>query len=266
MENNYTLKLLKELNNFLYKIDYIHTVDNVDIKIPMIYKGASSIMFFFIVPTVNILNFFKNDKVKPVTFLKKWSFVAVNIFKYRKSEVGAFNEFTFSIPVMIGSYKNTSVLPLIFDQFFSSFGFYVVQLGASNDIGRRHIEDIWGYPTYKNNLSIEYNVESNHLSSMIKEGSRNILTISESLPNKKLKFQQKKFKSYFTHESELRQVELNTLLFTKMWKRSNDFKIEFGDHPVSDILKSMGVKKKIFTVYYPYAIEIAGKVKKISLC
>ena len=149
---------------------------------------------------------------------------------------------------------------MIFDQSFIKLGFYVIQLGASNDLGRKHIEDIWGYPTYKNNLDISIANNNGRVTSTIKENDVNILTISENLPkNPSFKLKRKEFNTYFSCGKELRQVNLNTFLFEKMWVGGRDFEIKVGNHEISGILSELGVEKKIATIFYPSAIEIAGK-------
>ncbi len=264
MKNIYYSRLQKELESYPYRSDYIHSVSGIDIKVPMIYKDATSIMYFFVVETSKVMVFIKDKRIRPISIFRNRTLLAINVFKYRESEVGSFNEFTFSVPVMVGSKMSISFFPLILDQIFSKFGFYVIQLGASNDVGRKHIEDIWGYPTYQNNLNISLDIENGYLDSIIQDHDKNILTMSESLPKIfDLKFQKKRFNSYFIYGNELRQVELNTLLFRKMWLGKRDFKIEIGDHPVSEILKKINIRTKIATVFYPYAIEIAGRAKII---
>jgi hypothetical protein len=264
MKNEYYLKLQKELENYPYKSDYVHKVGGINIPIPMIYGDATSVMHFFIVETKMVKQFIKDKRVKPISIFLNKTVLAINIFEYRKSAVGHFNEFTFSIPIMLDAKINLPIFPLIFDQRFDKLGFYVLQLGASNDIAREHIEKIWGYPTYKNNLDVSLSTENGYINSIIQEKGNNILTISERSPKKQnFKLQRKKFNSYFLYDNELRQVELNTLLFSKMWLGRRDFKIEIGDHQISEILRKLNIKTKIATVFYPYAIEIASRPKII---
>lgn len=264
MNEEYSEKLDEELGKYLYHRDYIHTVDGIDIDIPMIYGDASSMMYFMLVDTEKVMNFIHDKRIKPVSIFLGKTLLAINIFEYRKSAVGGFGEFTFSVPIMMDDKLNIPILPLIFDQSFSKLGFYVIQLGASNDLGRKHIEDIWGYPTYKNNLDISIVNDHGRVTSTIKEGDNAILTISENLPkNSNYKLKKKKFNTYFSHSDEIRQVELNTFLFEKMWMGERDFEIMIGRHELGAILTKLGVEKKIATVFYPNAIEIAGKAVSI---
>ncbi|MBI2475811.1 MAG: hypothetical protein HYV67_01035 [Candidatus Taylorbacteria bacterium] len=260
MNKEYYSKLKRELQFYPYHRDYVHRVNGVDIDIPMIYEDASAVMCLMLVDIKKVINFIHNKRAKPVSVFMGKTLLAINVFEYRESAVGAFNEFTFSVPIMMDGKFNIPILPLIFDQRFSKLGFYVIQLGASNDLGRKHIEDIWGYPTYKNNLNISLTQDNGRLTSTIKENNDNILTISESLPkNSKFKFQRKRFNTYFMCNKELRHVELNTLLFCKTWIGNRDFKITIGDHEIGNILNELGIEKKIATVFYPNAVEIAGK-------
>lgn len=260
MNEEYSEKLQKELRRYPYRVDYVHPTCGIGIDIPMIYGDASSMMYFMLVDTEKVMNFIHDKRIKPVSVFPGKTLLAINIFEYRKSAVGGFGEFTFSIPVMMDAKFNVPILPLIFDQSFSKFGFYVIQLGASNDLGRKHIEDIWGYPTYKNNLDISIVNNNGRVTSTIKEGNDIILAIAENLPKKQnFELKKKKFNTYFSHGEELRQVELNTFLFEKMWIEGRDFEIRIGSNKLGGILKELGVEKKIATVFYPNAVEIASK-------
>lgn len=263
-DNKYYNKLQKELAQYPYKRDYVHLVGKVNIDVPMIYSDASSAMYFFIVNIKDLSPFMKDKRVKPVSIFPGKTLLAINIFEYRESAVGSFNEFTYSVPVMMDSKLNLPVFPIIFDQLFSKLGFYVIQLGASNEAGREHIKEIWGYPTHDTDLNISLRRESGYLTSSIRDGKENIFTISEKLPKRSnLKFQKKKFKTYFSSENELRQVKLDTLLFEKTWLGSKELSVDIGSHQLSGLLNSVKIKKKLATVFYPYAVEIAGSPKKI---
>ncbi len=264
MNKEYFAKLKEKLAGYPYRRDYVHTVDGIDIDIPMIYGDASSVMYFMLVDTKKIMNFIHDKRVKPVPIFKNKTLLAINVFEYKESAVGAFNEFTFSVPIIMDGKFNIPILPLIFDQSFSKLGFYVIQLGASNDLGRKHIEDIWGYPIYKNNLDISIVNNNGRITSTIKENNDNILTISENLlKNTNFKLKRKKFNTYFSYGKELRWVELNTFLFDKIWIGERDFDIKIGNHEIGNILSELNVEKKIATVFYPNAIEIAGKAVSV---
>lgn len=264
MNKKYFEKLQEELKNYPYHRDYVYSVDGIKIDIPMIYGDASSMMYFMLVDTKKVMNYIHDKRIIPVSIFPGKTLLAINIFEYRKSAVGGFGEFTFSVPIMMDNKFNVPILPLVFDQSFSKLGFYVIQLGASNDLGRKHIEDIWGYPTYKNNLDISISNNNGRVTSTIKEGNNVILAISENLPkNLSFKLKRKKFNTYFSCGKELRQVELNTILFEKMWIGGRDFNISIGSHEIGDILKELGVEKKMATVFYPNAIEIAGKAASV---
>jgi len=264
MNEEYHTKLQQELEAYHYHKDYVHSVDGLSIDIPMIYNDASSIMYFMPISIKKAMNFIQDKRIKPVSIFMDTTLLAINIFKYRKSAAGSFNEFTFSIPVMMNRIFNIPILPLIFDQRFKKLGFYVIQLGASNILGRRHIEDIWGYPTYKKDLDISITSHKGRVTSMIKDNNEKVIEISESLPiNSQFKFGRKKFSTYFTYNQELRCVRLNTFLYGKTWVRTKDFFIKIGNNEIGNMLKELGVKRKIATTFYPYAVEIADKAISI---
>ena len=116
MNKDHYLKLQEELKKYPYKRDYLHSVDGIDIDIPMVYGDASSIMYFMPMSIKKAMDFIPDKRVKPVAIFNDTTLLAINVFEYRQSKVGPFNEFTFSIPVMMDAKFNIPVLPLIFDQ------------------------------------------------------------------------------------------------------------------------------------------------------
>ncbi len=265
MYNNYRTFLEKKLAEYPYKKDYTHDFQGIKIDIPMVYEGASTIMHLMPIRIEDARKFIPDTRVKPVALFPGVTLLAINIFDYQKCATGPYNEFTFSVPVRFNPTLNLPTLPLLFDQSFSNFGFYVIKLGASDAPSRGHIVDIWGYPTYENDLDIELEVTDTHVLGAIREGGVSILEIKEDLPqNMKCKFTQKHFNTYFAYRDTLRHVELNTLLFEKMWFGNKNFSIKIGEHKISQILKDLGVgNKKLATIFYPSAIEIAGRANVI---
>lgn len=259
MNREYYSILKEKLKKYPYEVDYVHSVDGVNINIPMIYGDASTVVHFFLVDIKKAKNFIKDERIKPIAVAPGKTLLAINTFEYRELKSGSFEEFTFSIPVRFGKVLNIPLIPLIFDQVFKNSGFYVIQLGASNDIGRRHIEDIWGYPTYKNNLDISLSIQNNRITSTIADGDDLILEISEDLPNKQSKFQKRKIETYFKKGDDLRNVKLETLLFSTLWLGKRNLDVKLGNHELSNMLRELGVEKKVATVFYPNAVEIAAK-------
>jgi hypothetical protein len=264
MIKDYNLKLQEEFKKFAYKLEYVHSVDGYDIDIPMKYEDLTSVMFFFLVEMNRAKKYIKDDKIQLVPFLGKFTLLAVNIFEYRKNPAGPFGEFTFSFPVMNQNKKSIPLLPLIFDQKFNNFGFYVIQLGATNDIARNHIKDIWGYPTFRNNLDISIkNIEGKMICN-IAEGDKTIFEATETLKDESdAKFEKKRFNTFFNHKEKLIKVKLDTLIYNKMYIGKRDFNMDIGNHEISRILNDLNIKHKLFTIYYPNAIEMAGKANKI---
>jgi hypothetical protein len=264
MFKNYNLKLQEKFKKFPYKLEYIHSVDGCDIDIPMKYEDLTSVMFFFLVEMNKAKKYIKDDNIQLVPFLGKFTLLAVNIFEYRKNPAGPFGEFTFSFPVMNQSKKSVPLLPLIFDQKFNNFGFYVIQLGATNDMARDHIEDIWGYPTFCNNLDISIKNIAGTMTCKIAEGKQSIFEATETFKNgSKAKFEKKRFNTFFNHKENLIKVKLDTLIYSKMYIGKRDFNMNIGDHEISRILNDLNIKNKLFTIYYPNAIEMAGRANKI---
>lgn len=265
LDEKYQSRLKKEFSLHPPLRTGIKRIEGISIEIPMVYKDVKTIMYFLTADADKVNKYINNKNIKPVLIFRNKTVLAINVFEYKESAVGTFNEFTFSIPVMLGAKFSVPIFPLILDQIFNKFGFYVLQLGASSNLGRKHIEEIWGYPTYKNNLEINLGSDGADVTASIKENDKKILGISETLLDggSNYKFAKKKFKTYFTSGHELRSVKLDVFTYYRIWIGERNFKIETGNHEISSILKQLNIGKKLATIFYPNAIEIAGEALPI---
>lgn len=263
MEN----ELLRILNGYSIKPTKHIVTSGISMSIPVIYPDASAVMVFLPIDSNKAKDFLKNTKFKPVTLGFNTALLGVTLFDYRKGEIGPYREFTFTIPVIPNNRFNPPLLPLIFDKFFSSFGFYVFHLGASSNLSRQHIRDIFPYPLYNKDIDVEIEEKGNNLTATLKEGNDVMFSIyAENFLPSNYKLQEKDYKTYFSQGGKDYNVKLRTIAFIKENFLRGKVSVNWSENPITESFKNLGIKKidPIGIIYFKNAIEVAGEPREIK--
>lgn len=233
------------------------------INIPVLYPDATAVMIFLTAPRDKILSLMGKsaNKLKPVTIWKNKTIFAITLFDYKQCEIGAYREFTFTIPVVANSRFIPPFLPLIFDSFFKSFGFFVLKLGANSDLSREHIKQIFPYPLYEKDAEVKIEENDRGLFASLIEDNREILTI-EGHPKITLKhkLQKKRYNTYFEKDNNLFKVKLDTFSFLSQSFRDRNVSLRLNDHVLVEYIKqNTNNTKPLGIMYFKKAVEIAGE-------
>ena len=251
------------LKDFNYVPEYQVDVMGKKVDVPVKYSDASAFMIFFPISLGKAKDFLRSDRLAPVSILGGRCVLAVTFFNYYDCAIGPFQEFTFSIPVMVDSKFNIPILPIIFDSVFSNFGYNVILIGTNSDISRKHIEKIFPYPSFDKNISTNLNEKDKHLSANIKNGTDEVISVSLDLQGN-YKMSKKRYNTYYTRDNKIYRVRLNTFLFWEKIIEMKNLRLNFGNHEISRIFEKLDVNPKpIASVYYKKAIEIASAREEI---
>jgi len=233
------------------------------VDIPVKYSDASAYMVFFSASLAKVKNLLKSNRLTPISIMGGRCLLGITFFDYRDCPVGPYHEFTFSIPVMIDSKFTVPVIPVIFDSFFPNFGYHVILMGADTDIARKHIEQIFPYPTINRNTPISLIEDGENLFASIKDGGEEIVSVSGKLPTH-YKLTNKKYNTYYEGNGKLYRVKLNTFSYCSKMFGSNNLHFNFGSHEIAEMIKSLNLSlNPIMSVYYRQAIEIATEGEEI---
>lgn len=257
-------KLESLLKDFDFSPKYQVDVMGRKINVPVKYSDTSAFMVFFSISLKKAKEILNSSRLSPIRIIWDRCVLGVTFFNYRDCPVGPYHEFTFSIPVIVDAIFNVPIIPIIFDSMFKKFGYYVVLMGVDTDIARKHIEQIIPYPLFNKNISINLEENDRCLFASINDGGEKIISVRSVLPNR-YKLEKKGFNTYYTKNSKIYNVRLNTFSYNKMMFKMKDLHIEFGNHEISKILKDLDIgAKPLMGIYYKNAIEIASGPKKLN--
>lgn len=251
------------LKNFDFSPKYQVDVMGRKIDVPVKYSDASAFMVFFSISLKKAKEILNSSRLSPVRITGDRCLLGITFFNYRDCPAGPYHEFTFSIPVMVDAKFNIPIIPFIFESFFKKFGYYVILMGVDTDIARKHIEQIFPYPTFNKNLSIDLKEDDRCLFAGVCDGGEEIIFVRSVLPNK-CKLEKKEFNTYYAKDGTIYKVRLNTFSYNKMMFRMKGFQFQLGNHEVAKMLKDLDIGTKPLTgIYYKKAIEIASEPKEL---
>lgn len=174
-------KLAEMLDSYKYKVQKTVNILGVKVDIPVVYSDARVMMVIFTAPISKLTSLVQSPRLKPVGLTPKTGIIALNIFEYRKCPIGPFYEFTISTPIVFDSYR-IHFFPLVFDQLFNNFGFYVLRIGANSKIAREHIKKIFPYPIYDKSLEIFFEANDGIISTGINDENKEVIVIRSKTP------------------------------------------------------------------------------------
>lgn len=256
-------KLEALLKDYDYTPQYQVEVMGRKIDVPVKYSDASAFTVFFPISFEKAQRWFKSIRLTPVSILRGKCVLAITFFDYRKCPVDPYHEFTFSIPVLIDSKFTVPILPIIFDSVFQNFGYHVILMGADTYISRKHIEQIFPYPTVKKELFIDLREDGKNVLASINEGGEKIISVRQSLPLK-YKLEKKGYNTYYEKDGQLYNVRLDTFSYSARIFRPKELHVDFGRHKISGIFTDLDMGPvPLLCTYYKKAVEIASGPKKL---
>lgn len=255
-------EMLKVITDMANKVDTapIRSFDvmGTTVNAPVKYDEASALLLVFSISLEKAREILPSTKLVPVRFFGNRCLLEVTVFYYHGSPIGPYHEFTFSIPAISRGVLNVPVLPVLLETWYKSSGHYVFLMGASNEISRKHIDEIFPYPLHNADLNITLDRTDSMISGGIEDGGKNIFSFEMPSPTGH-KLANKHFATYYVHDNKTFKVQLNTFSYHKYFLPSKQAKISLGDHTVATMLKDLDIRNKpILGIDFLKAIEIAS--------
>lgn len=255
----------EKLEEMLQKHGYVpkYQVDVIGraVDIPVMYADASALMLLFPAPAERVGRFLRSGRLVPIGIMNGECLLAITIFDYRKSPVGPYKEFTFSVPVLLDAKVRVPLLPIVFESLFKKSGHCVIQIGADNDTARAHIREIFPYPLFDRNLSINLADDSTVVRARIAAHGQEIFSTEHPLfPDSKYRIAKRCYNTYFTDRGQVYNVRLTTFSYSArgIFPRDARVTVGNGNHTLIEILREIGIRQRpLFSLYYKNAVEIA---------
>lgn len=234
-------------------------IDGHTIDLPLTYQ-CEAINLAFSISTAAAKEAIACPQLKPLEIFPSRCLLVVTLFNFSETPVGPYTEITYSIAA---NYNKTTIPFFSFlSQIISAdLSFYVYTIAQSTEIAIKHGNTINGYPHFSELISSEYGARENELSVKVECGGEKVLSLDLIKP-KKMKHKDELFTTY-----KVQNNNLSSLLMETHGKGGGAKvrKIEFGKHKLAEMLRELGVGKKVLDArYYSDTTKIINEQKVVS--
>ena len=224
--------------------------------IPVKYTDTTAFMAFFPIPRKKAEEILGTNRLNPVSILGNRSILGLTVFDYKSCQAGPYREVAISVPVIMDSKINIPILPLLAGQLFPNFYFYSILLAMNTDLAMAHSEEIFGYPTFKRKVDVDFKKELDMLTISSREGGSKIFSLKTRVPKKTKKIKTK-FRTCFKKDGLLYSVNLYAEADETNFTDHSNFDFELGNHEISKIIGDLKINPRpMQCVFYREAVEI----------
>ncbi len=240
-------------------------VEGISINVPVRYTESRAYMAFFPASIDRVNAVIQSKRVRPVSILGKKCLLGVTVFDYKKCDVGPYREIALSIPVLLDSSIRIPVIPLIFERMFSSLGFFALQLAITSTVARKHSEQIFGYPTYGNNISVDIS-SSDEKSSISTYDGQHLIAELSLRHGSKFKMKRSRYRTFFFKDTHINQVILEAATYETEVSRGAKDRITLGNHKISKLVENLILDDRpIRSIYYKNVVEVLQEPDDLGL-
>lgn len=219
-----------------------------EIVLPVRYRHTRAMVGHFPAPVESVRKLLPSPYLAPALFLPGKAVVSVAAMEYTEvSDVAPYNEVSIMIPVQYRPTVNLPGLPLLFHNWFGTFGFYILHLPVTTQEACEFGIEFWGYPKFVADISFEET--SNRRTCRLATGGDEILSLS--VPKSAVKRCRKSYHTYTVQKGQLLRTRVDTDEKSTTKRLSRGASLSFGTHNIGKELSSLNVSSK--SVEYSYA-------------
>ncbi|WP_434300139.1 acetoacetate decarboxylase family protein [Corallococcus exiguus] len=225
-------------------------VDDIPYALPVDSKGAPAMVAAFTVDARRAAALLPGNELHPLRLSRDRGVLLVSVIDYKRTDIGAYIEFSIALACTHGRRPSPPLLPLLFQKRFG-VGQYVVDLPVNTEVSVKGGKGIWGMP--KHLARLDFRVENGSVSSRYEEGGQQAVRVRIERP--KLAW------------LPLRMAAVNYCAFRGMLMKSTIYfrgrfgfrvgkrawgTLEVGDHPRVQVLRELSISPRPFlTGFFP---------------
>lgn len=126
-------------------------VDGIPYRMPVDTQDASCLMAAFPISAAAAKRLLPGSELHPATIGFGVGMLLITVVDYRKTDIGAYIEYSVAIAVTHGHRPRLPILPLVLQR-AAGLGQYVVDLPVSTEISVKGGKGIWGMPKHQDSL------------------------------------------------------------------------------------------------------------------
>jgi hypothetical protein len=214
---------------------------------PLFYRDFTCVNVGFLTSVKRVLAQLPSTRMKPLRITPWQALTSVTLYEYRDTDIGPYNEISFSFPITLD--KSAGILFGTIGEIARGAMAYVWHLPVTTEIARDLGIEAAKYPKFL--ADIEFLHESGWLHCRLSEGGRDILMLGvRDLPTKP--GGHGRVYPITVQDSHILRSELVlNVSQVAQSRRSDDVRLELGDHPMADELRGLKLGRLLQMQYMP---------------
>ncbi|WP_442753673.1 acetoacetate decarboxylase family protein [Methylocystis sp. JAN1] len=211
------------------------------VGLPVRYLDWTAILAHFPAPASAVRRLLPSKTLAPVLIAPGTAILSVAAVEYRRIVgITPYNEVAIMVPVLHKPVFNIPALPLFFPRLFKSFGFFILNMPVNAEESRELGVKVWGYPRFL--AEIEFDEIDNVRRCRVRLEGKDFLTLDvQQFP---AKIQSVDFCIYTVKDGRLLRHRAETEGLYGLSPFPGGAALAFGDHPLAQALRGLGVGKK----------------------
>lgn len=226
------------------------TYGMANFDLPILYFRDDFFGLYFTADLDKVQAIMPSKNLHPVVMPNGKAIIAIAAYNYIDTSIGSYGEIPVGIPVVYGkkTTPKTGFFPAMLESTFPGFGVLVQHLPVTKVLARDAGRGEWGYTKFVADMNFKITPE--YLGCEMQDNGKKILDIQVMRRGFSMK-DNKPLTTYSVKNEEL----IKTVIPQTGIKRVSIFTkgsfVKFGDHPVAESIKQLGISKKPFmSVYY----------------
>ena len=221
-------------------------------ELPVRYYDWSAMMAHFPAPVAKLRELLPSQRLKPALLTPGTGLLTLAAFEYRDLACfPPYNELAIGIPVQYEPAVNIPALPLLRQQWFSTFGLYIHHLPVTTQEAYEFGVEVWGYPKFLAEISFEETEQVRRC--FLHADGKDILTLEvEKLRTKKESLD---YYSYTVKGGQLLRTHIEVQGEAGMVRLRGGATFALGDHPIADQLGALNIGEKAAECLYAPRVQ-----------
>jgi len=235
-------------NDFYQEIEHTPVQGrNYKLHVPLFYSDFMLISASYLAPLERIETILPSSRLKPYRITPWHGVVSITVYKYRKCDIGPYNEVGVGIPVTLD--QPTPLFTGLIRPMPSNPFIYSHRLPVTTRIAMDVGKEFAGYPKFI--AEIDFSEEGNWINCSLSEAGQNIIKFSGKIINtitsQRITINPITHRNGYLLRSELilddREIGSSS--------NANDVKLVLGEHPISDELRDLQLGRLTRYLYCP---------------
>ncbi len=217
------------------------------ICVPVFYYDCMSMDAVYLVRKEKLQPMLPSPRLHPLRITPWHSPIALTCFEYRDTDIGPYNEVAISIPFTLD--RPSPPFTGSLQKGPTETYLYVHQLPVSTQIALDAGVEFGGYPKFL--ADIDFDRTDTTIRCRLSEGERHIFTMESRILDLTVSPRAKTHAFTRRNQRLLRSEIIRNKRKSGVSKQADDIQIRFGNHPIAQELKQLGLGRLLAYSYAP---------------